>query len=283
MSDRAPPIFVINLDRDTAKLAGMEAQLAERGVPFTRVPAVLGRGLGPEELARWRPDPHYWRERRDFHLGEIGNVLSHRSILERIVRENLPLAVILEDDVGVSADLRQILETLAQDMHGFEAIKLEGLEMHGSPGWVRAMGTLGGRTLFFSFRPALGCAGYAVTQKGARKLLKALDWVREPFDHTLAAYAKHGLRLGELRPFPVWQRAGLSEISAARATLTHTPPDLRYRLRKRWEVLSTPLRNAIYDFRNFGWRAIAQRPVPMLAPQNQQEHVAPAPNGHEAT
>ncbi|NWH08846.1 MAG: glycosyltransferase family 25 protein [Alphaproteobacteria bacterium] len=281
MSDPTPPVFLINLDRDTQKLAAMEAQLAERGVGFTRVPAVLGKGLSAAELARWRPDPHYWRERRNFHLGEVGNVLSHRKILERIVGEKHALAAVLEDDVGLSEDFRQVLADLARNMHGCEAIKLEGLEMHGSPGYVRPLASLGGRTLYFSFRPALGCAGYLVTHRGAQKLLAALDHVHEPFDHTLAAFARHDLRLAELRPFPAWQREGLSEISASRANLAHTPPDLSYRLRKRWEVLSTPIRTVLFDLRQFGWRALKERPVRMLAPQNRQEHVARAKDEHE--
>ena len=41
----APLIYVINLDRDTERLASISANLAALGLPFERLPAVIGKDV----------------------------------------------------------------------------------------------------------------------------------------------------------------------------------------------------------------------------------------------
>ena len=38
-----PPIYVINLDRDVERMASLAGSLAALGLPYRRIPAVLGQ------------------------------------------------------------------------------------------------------------------------------------------------------------------------------------------------------------------------------------------------
>ena len=75
----------------------------------------------------------YNREKRwrmfgcDLTPNEIGCYLSHFRLYEKIVEENIDRAVILEDDVDVSADFPSVLRALNDAPDDWEFIRLAGL------------------------------------------------------------------------------------------------------------------------------------------------------------
>ncbi|MGE3143097.1 MAG: glycosyltransferase family 25 protein [Hyphomonadaceae bacterium] len=273
----APPIFLINLDRDTEKRARMEARLAALGLSCERFPAVLGAALSPEELARWRPHPNYWLERRPFALGEIGNVLSHRALNAEIARRNLPCAIVLEDDVELSDDFKCVLEALPALSARYDVVKLEGLDWNGRY-FVRRIGALGERALLLPRYPAVGCAGYFVTRAAAARLAKAVDVVVEPFDHTLTDYARLDLRFAELYPHPVWQAAGMSEISVDRIAIQKHRPNMEYRLRRKGHKMLRRWRQRLYEARRLGlWTLWTPQQPTLRQRSGEHAHVAARP------
>ena len=48
-----PPVFVINLDKSTERMAKISKRLDELEIPFERMPAVYGADLSQEEIDKY--------------------------------------------------------------------------------------------------------------------------------------------------------------------------------------------------------------------------------------
>lgn len=108
-------VFLINLDKNPERLAAADAQLRRVGVEYERFPAVYGKALSEAERGKVYDDR--WARRisgKTLSLGEIGCALSHIRIYERMVREAIPYACILEDDAYPTPALSKALEAIEQ-------------------------------------------------------------------------------------------------------------------------------------------------------------------------
>lgn len=101
-------IFVINMKKSTERLTFMSAQLDSLVLPFEVQEGVDGKTydfstIYDEKLSkRLNGTP--------LALVEKGCAMSHRLILERIVREHIPYTLILEDDVELPTTLKEVLD-----------------------------------------------------------------------------------------------------------------------------------------------------------------------------
>ncbi len=111
-------IFYINLDNDKERRESMERQLSLSGLNYERMPAVYGRELNKEDLDRCYSRRRALRcQSRELTFAEIGIALSHIHTYHRIVEQHLPYAIVLEDDVILPDDFRDVmvhLESLVQ-------------------------------------------------------------------------------------------------------------------------------------------------------------------------
>jgi glycosyl transferase family 25 len=108
--------FIISLPKDKERRETLEKQLNELDIPFSILDAVHGASLSTEEYER-----SYNREKaarlfnRELSRGELGCALSHIAIYQKMVAENIPYALILEDDAKVLTDnLPATLNNLTQ-------------------------------------------------------------------------------------------------------------------------------------------------------------------------
>jgi glycosyl transferase family 25 len=108
--------FIISLPKDKDRRAPLERQLQKLAMPFSVVTAVHGASLSASEL-----EASYDRKKavqlfnRELSKGELGCALSHVSIYQKMVAENIPYALILEDDAKIlDDDLAATLSRLAQ-------------------------------------------------------------------------------------------------------------------------------------------------------------------------
>lgn len=102
------PTFLINLARDHARLAYMDQQLSERDISYARIEAVYGRDVDTNVYVD--REAMYRVEKRELTSGDIGTALSHRSVYEQVLREDMPYALILEDDVALPINFKEIVE-----------------------------------------------------------------------------------------------------------------------------------------------------------------------------
>jgi GR25 family glycosyltransferase involved in LPS biosynthesis len=124
-----PPIRYVNLDRDGARRAAMEAEFARLGLHAERFPAVLWSALAPEAQARYYSEA---LNRRQHHLplvgGEKGCYASHLQLWRWLLDSPHACAVVLEDDVALEPDFAALCTAIAQLGEPWHMVKLIGRE-----------------------------------------------------------------------------------------------------------------------------------------------------------
>jgi glycosyl transferase, family 25 len=178
--NRLLPILVINLARSRERWARVTDSARDAGFDVQRVPAVEGTDV-PVEL-RLEIDAAKFRHNhgREMLDGEYGCYRSHLRALQVVVDKGYDLAIIAEDDIGLSADLKERVLAIFTDLPTIDLLKLVN---HRTTGFVKygcsALGDEFGRCLH---GPQGSAACYAVTQRGARKLLRSLKTMWLPYD-----------------------------------------------------------------------------------------------------
>ena len=95
--------FLINLDRHPERLAVAQTRLSQMGVEAVRMPAVDGSTLSPAARRAAVSRFHALLARgRLYTPGQIGCTLSHHAVYRRMIAENIPTALVFEDDVLLS-------------------------------------------------------------------------------------------------------------------------------------------------------------------------------------
>ncbi len=106
--------FVINLDKDTERMDFMAAQLAVRGITYRRQAAIYGKNYQPS-LAEYDAAKAVAATGHALLPGELGCALSHAKVYEQIVREAIPFALVLEDDVELPSDFKATVERMIEE------------------------------------------------------------------------------------------------------------------------------------------------------------------------
>ena len=210
-------IFLINLDKRADRLAFVQSQLDAIQLPFERIAAVYGAELTVEQQALFDQKRFVLEQKKAAVPGEIGCAMSHRGIWQQMVQQQLPYALILEDDIHINSKLAAFLadKTHYQD---FDFLNLSANEPYAVAATAQqaliAAGSLVRPRIWQSralwkqlewrrrwriFRlhvlndghiacecdpaPALG-SGYILSLKGAAALLKTSETMFYPVDLT---------------------------------------------------------------------------------------------------
>ena len=219
----APLIYVINLDRDAERMASIRANLEALGLPFERLPAVMGKDVPEWEKLVDLP-AYAWRNRLDApRAGEVGCYLSHLQAMEAFLRTDAPWCVILEDDVEVLPACAEVLRSLAEK-DDWDLVKLFNFHS-GMPVTKRSLA--GGHRLVAHLTRTTSSAAYVVNRRAAATLLQSMRPISEQVDHALDRPWETGLRTRGIRPMPVvlapvahtTSTIGYQDRSKARRTL----------------------------------------------------------------
>ena len=195
----APLIYVINLDRDTERMASIHANLVRIGLSYERLPAVMGK-----DVTDWEKlvdlSAYAWRNRLDMpRAGEVGCTLSHLKAMETFLKTDAPWCVILEDDVEVLPACAEVLRSLAEK-DDWDLVKLFNFHS-GMPVKKRALAS--GHYLVVHLTRTTSSAAYVVNRRAAETLLKSMRPITEQVDHALDRPWETGLRTRGIRPMPV--------------------------------------------------------------------------------
>ena len=105
--------YLINLDKDTERLAFFKANFDRLNIPFERVSAVDGRLFSEQayqDFMKERPRDYNRPEGKQWLRGQMGCFLSHYSVWQKIAESKHNFAAVFEDDIHISDDLKYILE-----------------------------------------------------------------------------------------------------------------------------------------------------------------------------
>lgn len=109
--------YLINLDKNTDRLAFMDAQLKRLRIEYERISGIYGKELTPEQRKKWvssfRSFAAIGRKMSD---GEIGCALSHLSVYREMVKKEIPLALIFEDDVIIDNNIIDVSSFLERSL-----------------------------------------------------------------------------------------------------------------------------------------------------------------------
>jgi arabinogalactan endo-1,4-beta-galactosidase len=175
-------VVVINRDEDHDRLLHFQSTMDRLDVPFHRWSATPGTELDDTRFDL-EPIGHgiYIKDFRQWSKNEAACGVSHIKVLQHIVRERIPWAIVMEDDAVLQRPLP--LDSASWELPEDADIVL--LNDRAAPGAVRKAGVP------FSYADVSGGAGtegYLVSMRGAEKLLKVLYPLREPLDFQMYAH-----------------------------------------------------------------------------------------------
>lgn len=184
-----PPILYINLARDEARRAHMEAEFARLRLPAQRLDAVLWTALPPGEQ-----DALYSEALNavQFHLplvnGEKGCYASHIAAWRWLLDSPHEAVIVLEDDISLRDDFGPVCQALLQSGPDWDMVKLIGREELGKAEKLLGRTPLGAQHQLLHYRrvPSL-TAAYLLRRAGARKLLAT----RLPFGRPIDVDLRH--------------------------------------------------------------------------------------------
>ncbi|MEH6478199.1 MAG: glycosyltransferase family 25 protein [Sneathiella sp.] len=183
-----PPVFVINRRKDKHRRSDMTERLGKVGITPVFFEAVDGYALDLMNLPDYDGEKRRRYFAKDLGHGEIGCSLSHRKIYEKMVDENIASAVVLEDDIFVEDNLKNLLEDIRNTNLPWDLIRFVG---HG-------------KVFDIGFRPLVklrhqysivrvptspsGAYAYLLTQKAAKTLISFMqkNWVPVDIIHSRA-------------------------------------------------------------------------------------------------
>jgi glycosyl transferase family 25 len=180
-----PSIFVINLDRRPDRLEFMARQLDAMGLNWQRVAAYDMQTVDDDHLAR---EVALEGHRVAMGRGSQCCALTNFDIYRRMLDEDLPAALILQDDVELSPDIAKFTTSLDWLPHGIELVQFEKYGRKQSRRLAGpALGTLPvtGRSLHRLYSRTAGAACYLLTRRGAERILNEKPVLDMPIDHFL--------------------------------------------------------------------------------------------------
>ena len=178
------PVFVINLDRRPDRFDFMAAQLNELGISWTRISALDAQTAQDDDIA---PEIDMGRPLIRMGRGSQCCAVTTFDILRHITSENLPAALILQDDVELSPQIAQFLQDTNWITKGLGIIQFE---KYGGSNAKRLCGPgfdtpAPGRLLHRLHSRTAGAGCFMVTQDAAKKILETKPRLRTPIDHYL--------------------------------------------------------------------------------------------------
>ena len=206
-------------------------RLADRlGLEVEFVAAVDGRNLSAAQRALY--DPEYARlvYGCDMTDAEIACYLSHHSIYQKMIDENIALSLVLEDDIDCDDDFAEVLqELLAAPDPEWAVVRLQSTKSSVcDPQTVKTRGVkladVRGRSLCRIETSVLGGCGYLIRRTAAQIMLTYGARIFMPIDQALDRYWENGILPYVVRPFPVWQHEGFNSAIGTRGR--DVPADL---------------------------------------------------------
>ncbi len=201
------PVYLINLDRDTQRLAFVDGQLKELGIAYTRFAAFLGTDI-PDWLRPFFLD-EAGRIAAELTAGEVGCYASHLAVMKLIAESQTP-AIVLEDDIKFSCDffdaISNVLVCAPNDM---DMLKLTLTDIRKSF-VVKDLGS--GRHLVKYRKVPLGAGAYLITPLAAQRFLSFKIQRSIPFDQEFRRPWHSPLTVYGLTPPPIEQNHQPSAI-----------------------------------------------------------------------
>jgi glycosyl transferase, family 25 len=212
-------VFVISLKRSVDRKAHMEKQLGRLNMAYEFVDAIDGQRLSDYEITAkygvrtFPPWPSI--NARPLVKGEIGCLLSHLKVYEKMIHEDIEYACIFEDDAIFEKDLGTLLETRLLEISDYELLLLGHIGRYHKDALQGAECSSHKEKAFSRYHIAkpiespYGTYAYIIKQSAALKLLQHAYPLRMPMDFLTAHSPAARVNLSVLTPPIVTVNEGL--------------------------------------------------------------------------
>lgn len=200
--------FVISLNSSNERRQHIKNVMARLALGFEFFDAIDGRHLSPDLEAKLDQKLAFEILGRELTAGEAGCALSHLSLYERMVAENISEALIFEDDIDADDRFRDVLEDLTRKMPA--RVELVYLYNGKAKAWpMKRSLSHGFKLARYRFpsrnsrRKIIRTTAYILKSAGARKLLNNAYPVRMPSDFLLGSIHKSRINAYGVEPNPL--------------------------------------------------------------------------------
>lgn len=253
---RSLPCFVISLPRDEERRAHMQAQLSTLALSAEFIPAVDGRTLGGAELAAYDRQRALQVYGVEMMPTEIGCFLSHYRLYERMLREDLDVALIMEDDLEIKPEFPAILADLLADpappwlVVRFESQRGRVREPRTRKDRGTTVRQLSAGELVKLNIHVLGLGAYLIRSEGAQRMVAYGRQIFMPIDQAMDRFWESGIEPYVVRPMQVRQRPDLVSRIGTRAYERRAGVPLWVKFRRRLQRMSDSFNKRWYWLRH---------------------------------
>ena len=190
-------IWLINLDRDTDRLAGMQRQLDAMGLEYTRFPAIYGKDRADELAQRVDADAYARNMGQPISTGHMGCYASHVAVWDLIAQSPYKVGLVLEDDVVFHDDFLQALDLALAGAAEWDTLRFNCIRAK----LPVCQGHLGRYRLNAYVGPFTGNATYLIKRDLAARLAPAFWPQTRAHDHEMNRFFHYDFRQFGLEPF----------------------------------------------------------------------------------
>ena len=182
-------VFIVNLKKSIRRRSYMQKLCLNFGISPVFINAVDGNELSDTYINKiYNPEKSIKCIGRELAKSEIGCALSHKKIYEIIIKKNIKIALIFEDDIIFNYDLFNIINKLHILPSNWELILLghHSSESRNKQSLISLWNRKKIDTKYYLVRfceLVSGTYGYLINIKGAKKLNQYLKEIIKPIDH----------------------------------------------------------------------------------------------------
>ncbi|MFT6556165.1 MAG: glycosyl transferase family 25 [Sneathiella sp.] len=196
-------VIVINRAKDVDRRKVMTERLNALGLRHEFFEAVDGHSFNAHEAPEYDGRKRRLHFGRDLSSGEIGCLLSHRGVCQKMVAEDIPLALVLEDDTFFKPDFPQVLESLLATDVAWDMIRFLNWDKI-FRGAHRVLGPLNpGYELARIQATPGGAYAYLLTRHAAEEMVRHTERNWLPIDSLQGRGWQTGLNVLVTKPSPV--------------------------------------------------------------------------------
>lgn len=180
--------YVINMEKDQARRVFITQQLEKLGMAYTIFNGVYGKALSPEEISQYYDHEKAIGAWRELTLGEIGCALSHIGVCRDMVENDIPYALVLEDDARLNSETPAVLEKLKSYFEPADPVlvlltRIKRYKRKNSISFDKKLQVVEIFENHHIYGNVFGAHGYFLTQQAARKMLENLYpvWIINDF------------------------------------------------------------------------------------------------------
>ena len=178
------PIFIINLKQDVDKKEHMKSLCSKYKLNCNFIEAVYGKDLDDQAIANVYDENEALRVfKRSLTKGEIGCALSHLSIYQKIVDQNIEKAIIFEDDIEIYDGFFDVIESIEKFPNDWELVLL-GYHQKIIRKYFCCQLSLKDKYRLVRLSDIhTGAHAYLINFRGAKRLLSEAIILNQPIDH----------------------------------------------------------------------------------------------------